>query len=58
MATICVLSAGSSTLKSAVDDVANAAGGPLLTTAASKLPAYTIPTDEALTIARHTASLI
>ena len=42
----------------AVDDVANAAGGPLLTTAASKLPAYTIPTDEALTIARHTASLI
>ena len=41
----------------AVDDTANEAGGPLLTTAGSRLPAFVIPTDEELTIARHTAAV-
>ena len=41
-----------------VDDAANIAGGPLLTTAASRLPAYAIVTDEAGVIARHTISLL
>ena len=33
-------------------------GSPLLTTAASRLKAYVVPTDEELTIARHTLRLI
>ncbi len=41
-----------------VDDAANAAGGPLLTSAGSRLPAYAIPTDEEVVIARHTAALV
>ena len=41
-----------------VDDAANQSGGPLLTTPSSRLPAYAIPTDEEIVIARHTASLV
>jgi len=42
----------------ALDATANHAGGPCLTTAASSRPAYVIPTDEEIVIARHTLSLI
>jgi acetate kinase len=41
-----------------LDDAANQAGGPLLTRPDSALPAYAIPTDEELVIARHTRALI
>jgi acetate kinase len=41
-----------------LDDGMNQAGGPLLTRADSKLPAYVIPTDEEAIIARHTQALI
>jgi acetate kinase len=41
-----------------IDEAANQAGGPLLTRADSALPAYVIPTDEELVIARHTLALI
>lgn len=40
-----------------VDDAANLAGGPLLTTQASRLPAYAIPTNEEAVIASHTIAL-
>ena len=41
-----------------VDEAANAGHGPLLSTAASRLKAYAIPTDEELMIARHTLRLL
>ena len=42
----------------ALDAVANQAGGPCLTTAASSRPAYLIPTDEEIVVARHALALI
>jgi acetate kinase len=41
-----------------LDAAANQTGGPCLTTAASPRPAYVIPTDEEIVIARHTLALI
>ncbi len=41
-----------------IDEAANLAGGPLLTRPDSALPAYVIPTDEEIVIARHTLVLI
>lgn len=41
-----------------IDEAANQAGGPLLTRPDLRLPAYVIPTDEELVIARHTQALI
>ncbi|MGH8736480.1 MAG: acetate/propionate family kinase [Burkholderiales bacterium] len=38
-----------------LDESANAAGGPRISSAASKVSAWVIPTDEELMIARHTA---
>ena len=40
-----------------LDEAANVAGGPRITTAASTTSAWVIPTDEDLMIARHTWSL-
>jgi acetate kinase len=41
-----------------LDDAANAAGGPRITTARSRVSAWVIPTNEELMIARHTRSLL
>ena len=41
-----------------LDDAANAAGGPRISTAASRVAAWTIPTNEELMIARHTEKLL
>jgi acetate kinase len=41
-----------------IDEAANAAGGPRLTSAGSRASAWMIPTDEDLVIARHTQRLI
>lgn len=41
-----------------LDPVANAAGGPLISTANSQIPAWVIPTNEELMIARHTRALV
>ena len=41
-----------------LDPAANAAGGPRLSTAASRVSAWVIPTNEELMIARHTRTLI
>ncbi len=41
-----------------LNEAANRTGGPLLTRADSELPAYAIPTDEEVVIARHTLALI
>src|SRR5579872_2229095 len=41
-------------LEVALDQEANLAGGPRITTQASKVSAWVIPTDEDLMIARHT----
>jgi acetate kinase len=41
-----------------LDEAANAAKGPRITTEASKVSAWVIPTDEELMIARHTWRLI
>jgi acetate kinase len=41
-----------------IDEAANLAGGPLLTQPGSPLPAYAIPTDEEIIIARHTLAII
>ena len=41
-----------------LDEAANQADGPLLTHAHSERPAYVIPTDEEVVIARHTLALI
>jgi acetate kinase len=42
----------------ALDAEANARGGPRLTVAGSRVPAYVIPTNEELMIARHTRRLV
>lgn len=41
-----------------LDAAANAAGGPRLTTAASRVAAWVVPTDEEAMIARHTLALL
>ncbi|MBN8875896.1 MAG: acetate/propionate family kinase [Rhodospirillales bacterium] len=41
-----------------IDEAANRNGGPKLTRPDSRLPAYVIPTDEELVIARHTQALV
>ena len=41
-----------------LNEAANLADGPLLTRADSERPAYMIPTDEEIVIARHTLTLI
>jgi acetate kinase len=41
-----------------VDAAANGAGGPLLTTSASRVAAYAVPTNEELMIARHAHAVI
>jgi acetate kinase len=41
-----------------LDPVANAKGGPCISTAASKVSAWVIPTNEELMIARHTRAVI
>jgi acetate kinase len=41
-----------------LDEAANAAGGPRISTAASSVSAWTIPTNEELMIARHTEALL
>jgi acetate kinase len=41
-----------------LDEAANQVGGPLLTRAESERPAYVIPTDEEVAIARHTLALV
>ncbi|MCU0969932.1 MAG: acetate/propionate family kinase [Rubrivivax sp.] len=41
-----------------LDAAANASGGPRISTAASRISAWTLPTDEELMIARHTARLL
>lgn len=41
-----------------LDVAANETGGPRLTTSDSRCPAYAIPTDEEIVIARHTLALI
>ena len=38
----------------AIDEAANAKGGPLISSPGSSVPCYVIPTDEELMIARHT----
>jgi acetate kinase len=42
----------------AIDEAANAAGKPLISTSASPIGVYVIPTDEELMIARHTLALL
>jgi len=41
-----------------LDPVANAAGGPRLSTTASRVPVWVIPTNEELMIARHTQNIL
>ena len=41
-----------------LDAEANARGGPRITSAGSRVPAYVIPTNEELMIARHTRRLV
>ncbi|MGF6273048.1 acetate kinase [Massilia sp. UYP11] len=41
-----------------LDPAANAAGGPCISTAGSKVSAWVIPTDEELMIARHTRAVV
>ena len=41
-----------------LDDEANRRGGPRISTAASSVAAWIVPTDEELTIARHTQRLL
>ena len=41
-----------------LDDDANAAGGPLIGTPASRVEVHVIPTDEELMIARHTLAAL
>jgi len=41
-----------------MDPAANARGGPRISTAASRVPVWVIPTNEELMIARHTRSLL
>ncbi len=42
----------------AIDEAANAAGKPVISTSASPIGVYVIPTDEELMIARHTLALL
>jgi acetate kinase len=42
----------------ALDDAANQAGGPRISSAASKVAVFAIPTDEELMIARHTLAVL
>jgi acetate kinase len=41
-----------------LDDSANTAGGPRITTSRSKVSGWVIPTNEELMIARHTQELL
>jgi acetate kinase len=41
-----------------LDPAANAAGGPRISTAGSRIPAWVIPTNEELMIARQTRTLV
>jgi len=41
-----------------LDPAANAAGGPRISSATSRVPAYVVPTNEELMIARHTRHLL
>jgi acetate kinase len=41
-----------------LDDAANRAGGPRISSAASRIAVYAIPTDEELMIARHTLAVL
>jgi len=41
-----------------LDDAANASGGPRISTAASRVSAWVVPTNEELMIARHTSRLV
>jgi acetate kinase len=41
-----------------LDEAANAAGGPRISTATSRVAAWTVPTNEELMIARHTEALL
>jgi acetate kinase len=41
-----------------LDAAANKSGGPLISTAQTKVAAYVIPTDEELMIARHTLAFV
>lgn len=50
--------AGAGWLGVALDGEANAAGGPRLTTTSSRTPAWVIPTNEELMIARHTLTVL
>jgi len=45
-------------LGATIDPAANAAGGPLISRADSRIPLYVVPTDEELMIARHTMALL
>ena len=38
----------------AIDPAANSNGGPRISSSASRIPCYVVPTDEELMIARHT----
>ena len=49
---------GASWLGLQLDSKANAAGGPRVSSSGSRVPAYVIPTNEELMIARHTRRLI
>ncbi|MHB8834297.1 MAG: acetate/propionate family kinase [Candidatus Methylomirabilia bacterium] len=50
--------AGCGWLGFALDEAANESGGPRITTPGSRSAAWVIPTDEELTIARHTVRLL
>jgi acetate kinase len=41
-----------------LDEQANAAGGPRISRAGSRISAWVVPTDEELMIARHTRGLL
>ena len=41
-----------------LDEAGNATGGPRISTGASRVAAWIVPTDEELTIARHTQQLL
>ncbi len=49
---------GAAWLGMALDEAANDAGGPCITTAASRVQAWVMPANEELVIARHTAALL
>jgi len=51
------IGAGCAWLGVAIDEAANEAGGPLISTSESRVRVWTVPTDEELMIARHTAAL-